>query len=366
MFPIVRFWLKPIISKTRRASTSGSFPSQSSKRKRSATTHAASASARKTLFDESYDDEAGDDESGDAVEEDDEYCVGIPLTTPIRYVTKLTFEGNQDEKDVAPSTAEDARVKAVVDDCVDTPLRNVGHFQGSAGIDPSPAGPFFAAPGTTDDDIERDFFLPCMVLIMLIIRRMKEVGTLQEKVEAFEDALVRVKEKSKGHKKKVRSLTKALDQFTSEAARVASDLNDAYKAEAYYEIICLKGNNEALNPHFVSFFWGSFQGMVKRLEPYRLARPTPTPTPRAVVVSPPSSKESTVTHASPPKELAYKDARGRDGADAALVPKTKPVPCVALHDVVVGLTAEKENEDVPSASQDVPAASEDGSALSEA
>ncbi|GJR82185.1 hypothetical protein Tco_0152970 [Tanacetum coccineum] len=497
-------------SMKRKASTSGSVPSRSSKHKGSSTTNATSVSARKTLFDESYDGEAGDDESGDAVEEDDDDCVEIPLNTPIRYATKLPFEGNHGEKDIAPSTAKgpsnkDNQVKAVVDDCVDTPSGNASHFQGSAGIDPSLAGPSSAAPGATSDDIKRDFF-PSMhgpyyadylkdavvdqlpthaevvrvktlsdlqltkkmsILLCLMMSHgrellaclnsqvsdlKKEVGTLQEKVEASKDALVRVKEKSNGYKKKVRSLTKALNQFSAEAARVASDLNDAHRAEACKtdqiaqaqsflgnihtkiqafkrsiadkdsKILCLKGDNEALRIDFASFFRGSFQGMVQRflsndeffyfqgelltlavnagqryplvatftypfldkiddysdhplyvltrLEPNRLARPTPAPTPRVVVVSPPSPKGSTVTHASPPKELAFKPVPSSSNADKDEQPSKEQNeewidPMIhELDEEMVeadnGKETEKENEDVPSASQDVPAASEDG------
>ncbi|GKD31320.1 hypothetical protein Tco_1242098, partial [Tanacetum coccineum] len=243
-------------SMKRRASTSGSVPSRSSKHKRSATTNATSVSARKTLFDESYDGEAGDDESGDAVEEDDDDCVEIPLNTPIRYARKLPYEGNHGEKDVAPSTAKgpsnkDNQVKAVVDDCVDTPSGNTSHFQGSAGIDPSLAGPSSTAPGATSDDIEREFFpsmhgpyyadylkdgmiggsyhinrkeweLPHDPAFEILNKELFKDPN--EKVEASKDALVRVKEKSNGYKKKARSLTKALNQFSAEAARVASDL----------------------------------------------------------------------------------------------------------------------------------------------
>ncbi|GKC62165.1 hypothetical protein Tco_1089763 [Tanacetum coccineum] len=150
------------------------------------------------------------------------------------------------------------------------------------------------------------------------------------------------------------------------------------------------------------------------LEPDTLARLAPILTHSIVVaVFPPSPKESTVTPASPPKELVskdisssskasmnkqpskdqteewvdemingpdeemaeaeanktvdvivqvvilqvYKDASNA-GADVALVQDTEPAPSTVPNDVVVALAVAKEGEGAPGVSQDVPAANE--------
>ncbi|GJQ99669.1 hypothetical protein Tco_0522654 [Tanacetum coccineum] len=65
---------------------------------------------------------------------------------------------------------------------------------------------------------------------------------LNEKVTGSDAAFVKAKGKSKDRKKKIKSISKTLDQFNAEAARLASDLNE-----------------------FASFFQGGFQSLVRKL-----------------------------------------------------------------------------------------------------
>ncbi|GKC49250.1 hypothetical protein Tco_1071995 [Tanacetum coccineum] len=60
------------------------------------------------------------------------------------------------------------------------------------------------------------------------ISNLKEqIGTLNERVVTSKTTLVKARKKSKDRKKKSKSLSKALDQFTAKATRVASDSNYA-------------------------------------------------------------------------------------------------------------------------------------------
>ncbi|GKE31083.1 hypothetical protein Tco_1450405, partial [Tanacetum coccineum] len=60
----------------------------------------------------------------------------------------------------------------------------------------------------------------------------RQVVGLNEKVKVFDDAFVEAKSKSKARKKKIKSLSKTLDQFTAEATRLASDLNEVRRVDA--------------------------------------------------------------------------------------------------------------------------------------
>nr|GEU72476.1 hypothetical protein [Tanacetum cinerariifolium] len=76
----------------------------------------------------------------------------------------------------------------------------------------------------------------------------------------------------KGTKEKNKSLSKCLDQFTVEAARLASNLNQVYKyslAKKDVEILRVKVSP----PEFASFFLGRFQSLVHRfLASYEFSR----------------------------------------------------------------------------------------------
>ncbi|GJV43116.1 hypothetical protein Tco_1427652 [Tanacetum coccineum] len=94
------------------------------------------------------------------------------------------------------------------------------------------------------------------------------VTDLNDKVTASDAAFVKAKATGKERKKKIKSLSKSLDQFTTKAARLASDLNQVR----------------------------------------RLARPAVVPAPKVAGVSPSSLKESNVTPASSLVDFLSKDA----------------------------------------------------------
>ncbi|GJU78831.1 hypothetical protein Tco_1275901 [Tanacetum coccineum] len=303
---ILRFWPMPKKSKKQKTSTS----SQVAKRTRLATTYAASGSARKNLCNKSSDD---DDYDG---------------------VCKVG-----------------ARTKDIVDGRVDTPFKNAARPYSSAGTNPFVVGPSSAAPGTSSNDIERDFF-PFVP------------GTLNERVETSKTTLVKATEKSKDRKKKSKSLSQALDQFTAKATRVASDSNDARRVEAqirgllslvvnvgFERGLRLNHNEEQLDEamkKISKFMHGAQDKLAKptplvatmkylymykvvdhmdrplsaltNLESDRLIRPVFAYIPRVVVVSPPSPKELTITLASPPRELVSKDRPSLFKADESEQP----------------------------------------------
>ncbi|GKF36917.1 hypothetical protein Tco_0113675 [Tanacetum coccineum] len=181
----------------------------------------------------------------------------------------------------------------------------------------------------------------------------RQVAGLNDKLSSFDAAFSKSKAKGKERKKKIKSLTKTLDQLNVDVVRLSTALNHAtiLEAEKDEEILWLK----ASPPEFVSFFRGQFQGLVRKLlasdefsrvqgellslaasagferglgmhrtleefakteyailnkivdhamdhvfvilqlEPEKLARPANVPTPRDTRVSPSFTKESTVT-----------------------------------------------------------------------
>ncbi|GKB90679.1 hypothetical protein Tco_0962951, partial [Tanacetum coccineum] len=203
-------------SKKLKAFTSGTALSQIAKRTRFAMAHAFSRSARKSLFDESSDDEV--DEVDEQNDDQDDDCVEILL---------ISLSGS--------------RSKDTVDDCVDTPSKNVGHPQDSVVVDPSVGGPSSAAQATADLKVCKS------VVDQFPTPTEEQVCTLTRRAEAFETTLVKAKEKSMALKKKSKSLTKALDEFIAKAAQLPFDLNDARQAEAE-SIVTLAPPPEVLFP----------------------------------------------------------------------------------------------------------------------
>ncbi|GJU78685.1 hypothetical protein Tco_1275755 [Tanacetum coccineum] len=125
-------------------------------------------------------------------------------------------------------------------------------------------GPYVVGPSSTildidGDDIERDLFphmsgafmdpnvcraivdrFPTPIEVLRVetpsddqLMDKMNVDAHQDQANASGTALAKVKEKSKGPKKKVKSLTKIVDQLTAKAACVVSDLHDAQRAESY-------------------------------------------------------------------------------------------------------------------------------------
>ncbi|GJX33361.1 hypothetical protein Tco_0243216 [Tanacetum coccineum] len=189
----------------------------------------------------------------------------------------------------------------------------------------------------------------------LQVSTLKKQGSgLNDKLSTSNASFVKSKAKGNERKKKIKSLSKSLDNFHSKVARLSAALNQAtiLEAERDEEILRLK----ATPPKFSSFFQGQFQGLVQKflasdefsrvqgellslaasagfehglsmhqtkdefadiskyaaepllvillLEPEKLVRPANVPIPRDTRVSPPIAKESIVTPVSKSLELS--------------------------------------------------------------
>ncbi|GKD05644.1 hypothetical protein Tco_1180618, partial [Tanacetum coccineum] len=90
----------------------------------------------------------------------------------------------------------------------------------------------------------------------------KQVFGLNDKLATSDASFAKSKAKGKERKKKIKSLTKSLDNLHSEVARLSAALNQAtiLEAERDEEILRLK----ATPPEFSSFFRGQFQGLVRK------------------------------------------------------------------------------------------------------
>ncbi|GKA10214.1 hypothetical protein Tco_0689647, partial [Tanacetum coccineum] len=130
------------------------------------------------------------------------------------------------------------------------------------------------------------------------------VADLNDKVTASDAAFVKAKAKGKERKKKIKSLSKSLDQFTTEAARIASDLNQSLvqKFPASDELSRVQGELLSLSAS-AGFERGLHMDRIQEL-----ARPAIVPAPKVAGVSPSSPKESNVTPASSLVDFLSKDA----------------------------------------------------------
>nr|GEV93794.1 hypothetical protein [Tanacetum cinerariifolium] len=282
--PNTKVLAKAEASKKRRASTSGSALSQVAKRTRSATTNFSRSSVRPNLFNDDSDDEESDD--------DPDACVKILLVTPICSVATIPLGG-----------------KAIIKDVVDTPSRSVGRSQAFTGPTPTTRDP-------TGDAIDRDSFPSSLVSNL-----KKEVLDLNDKVTASDVSFVNANAKGKDQKKKIKSLSKSLDQFTAKATRLASDLNQAWR-EGCWDSSSLFLSFEVV---FRVWFGGSLLVMsligfkivdhfacplfpLIELKPDRLARSSAVLTLKVVGVFLYFLKELTMKLASSLMELVPKDA----------------------------------------------------------
>ncbi|GKB66920.1 hypothetical protein Tco_0928332 [Tanacetum coccineum] len=136
------------------------------------------------------------------------------------------------------------------------------------------------------------------------------------KMKGYEE---KSKAKGKYRKKKIKSLTKSLDNLHTEVARLSAALNQAtvLEAEKDEEILCLAEFKDRLaeaSPlvaqtdyaflNKISDHAAKPLSVILQLKPEKLARPTNVPPLRDARVSPPTIKESTVTPASKSLELS--------------------------------------------------------------
>nr|GEU53463.1 hypothetical protein [Tanacetum cinerariifolium] len=213
---------------------------------------------------------------------------------------------------------------------------------------PSSTGPYYAT--YPEDGVARNFesmfddltakmiVLHCMMMshggeLLALYRWLNQsyheyVLSTDSRLKGYEE---KSKAKGKERKKKIKSLTKSLDNLHIEVAHLSAALNQAaiLKAEKDEEIIRLK----TTPLEFSSFFWGQSTdrlaeasplvaqtnyaflnkisehaaepvSVILQLEPKKLVCPASIPTPRDAHVSPFVTMELTVTHASKSLEIS--------------------------------------------------------------
>ncbi|GKB49128.1 hypothetical protein Tco_0899881 [Tanacetum coccineum] len=375
--PSSKIVAKAEASQKRKASTSGAASSHVAKRTRSAMAQSSNSTTRPSLF-------VGDDDEID--DDDDDACVEIPLVAPFRSATVIPSSRNQGGSFVAPaaegSNTRDSRGKGVMVDDVAASSAGVSRPRLSSGpaplfrddlaicktiVDQFPTpGELVCVESLSDDQLTAKMgVLHCMMMshggeLLAHYRGLNQshyeyVLSTYSRLKGYEE---KSKAKGKERKKKIKSLTKSLDNLHSDVARLSAALNQAtiLKAERDEQIMRLK----ATPPKFYSFFRGQFQcglsmhrtkdefavvlkkmvnfmpgaqdrlvevspivaqtdyvflnkiskhateplSIILQLELEKLARPTNIPTPRDTHASPPIVKESTVTPISKSLELS--------------------------------------------------------------
>ncbi|GJS31871.1 hypothetical protein Tco_0492491 [Tanacetum coccineum] len=253
---------------------------------------------------------------------DDDACVEIPLVTPLRSAAVIPPSRNHGRSFVAPaaegSNTRDSRGKGIMVDDAAAPSGG----DGVAGNCEFTREEWYAPYRPTFGVLTKEVFknptvfktimsvLSCMMMshggellaryrglnqsyheyVLSIDSRLKgyeekvasltglelQVSTLKKQtlfdvITTSDASFAKSKSKGKERKKKIKSLTKSLDNLHSEVARLSAALNQAtiLEAEMDEEILRLK----ATPPEFSSFFRGQFQGLVwKFLASYEFSR----------------------------------------------------------------------------------------------
>ncbi|GJW83924.1 hypothetical protein Tco_0157069 [Tanacetum coccineum] len=282
-------------SHKRKASTSSTTSSHVAKCTRSALAQSSSSTTRPSLFVGDYDDES---------DGDDDACVEIPLVTPLRSAAVISSLRNQGQSSTAP-TAEgpntrDSRSKGIMVDDAATP---------SIDLFPFYVGPYYATypqygvarnyeftREEWDDPYRPTFGFPtpgemvrveelfedqltvkmsvlhCMMMSHggellaryrgLLQSHHEYVFGLNDKLDSSDASFAKSKAKGKERKKKIKSLTKSLDNLYAEVAHLSVAINQATVLEAKKDEEILRLNMTPLE--FSSFFRGQFQDWVRK------------------------------------------------------------------------------------------------------
>nr|GEU99889.1 hypothetical protein [Tanacetum cinerariifolium] len=204
----------------------------------------------------------------------------LGIVTPIRSTAMIPTLGNQSGGSAAPATEGlNTRGKGIMTDAAAASSVGASRLRVSSGLAPS----FREFSG---DAIHRDFFpfssgpyyptYPeggiagnCEFTreewdaphqpTLTVLTKERQVTRLNDKLFAFDASFSKSKAKGKERKKKIKSLTKSLDNLHAEVVCVFADLNRAtvLEAEKDKEILRLK----ATPPAFSSFFRGQFQAL---------------------------------------------------------------------------------------------------------
>nr|GEU59194.1 hypothetical protein [Tanacetum cinerariifolium] len=325
-------------SQKRKASTSGSASGHVAKHTESAIAQSFGSTTRPNLF---------ADNSG--AESDDDACYEILIVTPIRSADVIPPLGNQRKG----NHDADAAAAPLVDFFPFSPgPYNATYPEGGIAGNceftreewDAPHQPTMKIKALSSEQLTTKMsVLRCLMMshggykekYASLTRLESQVSALHRQITGLNDKLSAsyasfAKSKAKGNerKKKMKSLTKSLDNLHAQVALLSANLNRAtvLKAEKDEEIIPLKATPLA----FASFFQGQFQALVWKflafdefsrvqnellslaasaglnvLEPEKLARSANVSTSRDACVSPPIAKELTVKVASTSLELLF-------------------------------------------------------------
>ncbi|GKB50963.1 retrotransposon protein, putative, ty3-gypsy subclass [Tanacetum coccineum] len=310
--PSAKVLAKAEASQMRKASTSSATSSHVTNRTWSALAQSSGSTNHPSLFVDNYDDISDYD--------NDDACVEIPLVTPFRSVAVIPSLRNQGRSSVAPaakgSNTRDSRGKGIIVDDVATPSAGAsrprpssGHASSSRDVSGDAihtnffsfsAGPYYATypeggvAGNckfTREEWDAPYRPTFRVLTKEVFKNLAICKTImdhfptpgemmmshggellaryrglnQSHHEYVLSAMSRLKgyeEKGKERKKKIKSLTKSLDNLHAKLAPLSANLNRAtvLDAEKDEEILRLK----ATPSEFCSFFRGQFQGLVQK------------------------------------------------------------------------------------------------------
>nr|GEX74362.1 hypothetical protein [Tanacetum cinerariifolium] len=258
---------------------------------RSALAQSSGSTTRPSLF-------VGDDES------DDDACVEILLVTPLHSAIVIHSSGNQGGSSSAPTTKgsypQDSRGKGVMVDDAAAPFAGASRSRPSSEPPPSFRDVF--------DDAIHTVFFPFSVgpyyatyhvdgVVGILSALRKQVSGVNEKLSSFDASFAKSKAKGKETKKKIKPLTKSMDNLHFEMF-LASDEFSRVQGELL-SLAVSAGFEHGLN---LRACYCTFIGFLQ-LKPEKLVRPANVPSSREVRVCP-LTKESTVKPASKSLELS--------------------------------------------------------------
>nr|GEW26856.1 retrotransposon protein, putative, Ty3-gypsy subclass [Tanacetum cinerariifolium] len=295
--------------------------------------------------------------------DDDDDCVEIPLVTPLCSANVIPSLGNQGGSSVAPATegsnTRDSQGKGIMVDDAAASSASVSRPRSSSGPAPSfrnvsgnaihtdffpfSAGPYYATypedgvagnyklnqshheyVSSTDSRLKgyEEKVTNMTGLELQVSALKKQVFRFNDKLSSFDASFTKSKAKGKKRKKKIKSLAKSLDNLHTKVARLFAALNQAtiLEAEGDEEIGLIRkflasdkfsrvqgellslaasvGFEHGLSMHRTK---DEFAVVLKKMVNFMLAN---VPTPNDSRVSPPITKESTMTHASKSLELS--------------------------------------------------------------
>ncbi|GJS44858.1 hypothetical protein Tco_0594979 [Tanacetum coccineum] len=208
-------------------------------------------------------------------DDDDDAVFEIPIITLIRSATVIPSLGNQVGGSAAPvskdlSTRDSWGKGGVAGNCEFSRKKWDAPHQPTLTIltkevfeDPSVCKTVVDQFSTLGEMVEIEALSSNQLTAeMSVFRLHKQVAGLNDKLSSSDAVFAKSKAKRKERKKKIKFLTKSLDNLHAEVARLSADLNwdTVLEAEKDEEILRLK----ATPPEFASFFWGQFQCMVRK------------------------------------------------------------------------------------------------------